>query len=109
MAYYSKDRPSEFINLDYAHAPWVTPRHVGKWGVAIACAGFDEDCKEKSAALMTPQSKRIQLSPTHSFMGMTTYPRHFDVFLIPPGDVPPVQPLSRERLKQGRPSKPRAE
>ena len=99
MAFYSKDRPAEFIRLSYAQAPWVTPELLKTWGVAIACAGFDQDCKDKSAAIMTPRSKRIVLSSAHTFLNTTTTPREFEVFLIAPGDVPPVQPLALHRFK----------
>ena len=99
MAFYSKDRPAEFIRLSYAQAPWVTPEMLERWGIAIACAGFDQDCKDKSAAIMTPRSKRIALSPAHTFLNMTTHPRPLEVFLIAPGEMPPVQPLALHRLR----------
>ena len=99
IAFYSKDRPFDFVRLNSTHAPWVTPARLQKWGIAIACADFDQDCIEKSSAILTPQSKRTVFYAARRFLGMQAEQRGFVIFLIPPGNVPPVQPMMIHRHK----------
>ena len=91
MVFYSPDKPSEFTRLNYEQAPWVTPDRLKREGIAIACASYDGDCIEKASGLVTAQAKRLSPTISRRFWGMTGPQRRFEVFLIPPGDIPPIK------------------
>jgi hypothetical protein len=94
LAFYSPDSPSEFTRLRYQYSPWITPERLAHNGLAIACLRDDSDCVKKAARLVTPQTQRMNLTFTRRFMGITGDPTTFEVFLIPPGAIPPVEPMS---------------
>jgi hypothetical protein len=94
VVFYSPDNPHEFTRLNYAQSPWVTPQRLQSEGLAVICIETDGDCTGKAAALLTPQSRRMRISLKRTFWGMKAPARGFEIFLIPPGDIPPiVEPL----------------
>lgn len=99
MAFYSKDRPSEFIRLNHAYAPWVTPDRLRQDGIAIVCTDDDGGCIKSAAALMTPEARRASLELAHVHQGERGIERAFEVFLIPPGPIPPAIPFLSQRAR----------
>lgn len=91
ITFYSPDSPADFTRLNHAQAPWITPERLRREGVAIACIDADQDCRAKAAALMTPAGRRLRIDLRRRFWGSEGPVHAFEVFMIPPGDIPPVR------------------
>ena len=84
ISFYSPDRPSSFVNLDYAKALWVTPAKLEQNGLLIACVHEDSGCLEKASNFLRGHWKQTSLKLARK-LGTRRLPEvTFDIFVIPP-------------------------
>ncbi|MGC2394436.1 MAG: glycosyltransferase family 39 protein [Rhodomicrobium sp.] len=84
ISFYSPDRPSSFVNLDYARALWVTPAKLEQNGLLIACVHEDAACLSKASNFLKGHWKQTSLKIAREF-GTRRMPEvTFDIFVIPP-------------------------
>jgi hypothetical protein len=84
VSFYSPDRPSSFVNLDYARALWVTPAKLEQNGLLIACVREDAACLSKASNFLKGHWKQTSLKIAREF-GTRRMPEvTFDIFVIPP-------------------------
>jgi 4-amino-4-deoxy-L-arabinose transferase-like glycosyltransferase len=84
VSFYSPDRPSSFVNLDYARALWVTPAKLEQNGLLIACVHEDAACLSKASNFLKGHWKQTSLKIAREF-GTRRMPEvTFDIFVIPP-------------------------
>jgi hypothetical protein len=84
VSFYSPDRPSSFVNLDYARALWVTPAKLEQNGLLIACVHEDAACLSKASNFLRGHWKQTSLKIAREF-GTRRMPEvTFDIFVIPP-------------------------
>ena len=95
MAFYSPDTPSEFTQLRFDFAPWITLERLGREGILIACLETDYDCKEVARAISTDMTQRTTLRLSRSYLWLEAPPMTFEITMIPPGSVlPPFRPMA---------------
>ena len=61
VSFYSADRPSSFVNLEYARALWVTPAKLEQSGLLIACVHEDAVCLSKASNFLRGNWKQTSL------------------------------------------------
>ncbi len=84
ISFYSPDRPSSFVNLDYARALWVTPAKLEQNGLLIVCVHEDADCLGKASNFLRGHWKQTSLRIARE-LGTRQMPEvTFDIFVIPP-------------------------
>ena len=84
VSFYSPDRPSSFVNLDYARALWVTPAKLEQSGLLIACVHEDAACLSKASSFLRGHWKQTSLKIARE-VGTRRMPEvTFDIFVIPP-------------------------
>ena len=84
VSFYSPDRPSSFVNLDYARALWVTPAKLEQNGLLIACVHEDAACLSKASKFLRGNWKQTSLKIARE-VGKRRMPEvTFDIFVIPP-------------------------
>ena len=84
LSFYSRDRPSSFIDMDYGKAPWVTPSMLRQHGLLIACAREDAGCNDRAAAFLSERSKRNTITVERALGTRQMPPITFDIYIIPP-------------------------
>jgi Dolichyl-phosphate-mannose-protein mannosyltransferase len=84
VAFYSPDRPHTFVHFAYARNLWVTPEALAKHGLLSVCVSTDRICLAETAAFVTPDTSRQELSLAHAFWGHVAKPVAFVVTAIPP-------------------------
>jgi hypothetical protein len=40
VSFYSPESPSDFIDFNYSHAPWISPGRIEEQGVLVVCDGL---------------------------------------------------------------------
>jgi hypothetical protein len=84
VSFYSPDRPSSFVNLDYARALWITPAKLEQNGLLIACEHEDSACLSKASNFLRGHWKQTSLKIARQ-VGKRRMPEvTFDIFVIPP-------------------------
>ncbi len=84
VSFYSPDRPSSFVNLEYARALWVTPAKLEQDGLIIACVHEDAACLSKASNFLRGHWKQTSLKIARK-VGTRRMPEvTFDIFVIPP-------------------------
>ena len=84
VSFYSPDRPSSFVNLDYARALWITPAKLEQNGLVIACVHEDAACLSKASTFLRGHWKQTSLKIARE-VGTRRMPEvTFDIFVIPP-------------------------
>lgn len=84
ISFYSADRPSSFVNLEYGRALWVTDAKLKQNGLVIACIHEDLACLSKASNFLWGHWKQTSLKLSRQ-LGARRMPEvTFDVFLIPP-------------------------
>jgi hypothetical protein len=83
-AFYSTDRPRVFVYFDYGRNLWVTPEDLAKHGLLSICVAGDQTCLTETAAFVTPETTRTEVSLAHKFLGHVANPVHFVITIIPP-------------------------
>ena len=84
ISFYSADRPSSFVNLDYGRALWVTRAKLEHDGLAIACVHEDAACLGKASNFLRGNWKQTSLKIARE-LGTRRMPEvTFDIFVIPP-------------------------
>ena len=84
ISFYSADRPSSFVNLEYGRALWVTEAKLKQNGLVIACVHEDSVCLGKASNFLWGHWKQTSLKLSRQ-LGTRRMPEvTFDVFLIPP-------------------------
>jgi hypothetical protein len=83
-AFYSTDRPHVFVYFDFGRNLWVTPEALAKHGILSICVADDHTCLTETAAFVTPETTRTDVSLAHKFWGHVAHPVHFVVTIIPP-------------------------
>ena len=84
LAFYSTDRPSGFVLLDFQQAPWVTPQALWRDGLLAVCMRGDTDCIQAATRLAHTDTRHTEVSLTHSFWGRERDPVTIDIFINPP-------------------------
>jgi hypothetical protein len=84
VAFYSPDRPHAFVHFAYVRNLWVTPEALAKHGLLSVCVSTDRICLAETAAFVTPQASREDVSLAHAFWGHVAKPVDFIVTVIPP-------------------------
>jgi hypothetical protein len=84
VAFYSTDRPSGFVLLDFRQAPWVTPQALWRDGLLAVCMHEDAACVQAATRLMHADTTHMQLSLKHSFWGREREPVTIEIFINPP-------------------------
>ena len=84
VSFYSPDRPSSFVNLDYARALWITPAKLKESGLLIACVHEDSACLSKASHFLWGHWKQTSLRIARD-LGTRRMPEvTFDIFVVPP-------------------------
>lgn len=84
ISFYSEDRPSSFVDLDYASALWLTPAKLQQNGLLIACEHQDTACLSKAAGHLSGNWKQTSISICRK-IGAREFPKfEFDIFIVPP-------------------------
>jgi 4-amino-4-deoxy-L-arabinose transferase-like glycosyltransferase len=84
ISFYSADRPSSFVNLEYGRALWVTRAKLEHDGLAIACVHEDAACLGKASNFLRGHWKQTSLKLSRE-LGTRRMPEvTFDIFVIPP-------------------------
>ncbi len=84
ISFYSADRPSSFVNLDYARALWITSAKLEHDGLLIACVHEDSACLSKASNFLRGHWKLTSLTIGRD-LGTQRMPEvTFDIFVIPP-------------------------
>ena len=96
IVFYGADRSSEFTNMRFDHAPWVTPTEIARRGLLIACPQDRFDCLDRAEAFATADTVRFRVALTHSMWGRQGVTRTFTLLVIPPrkANSPPPEPQS---------------
>jgi 4-amino-4-deoxy-L-arabinose transferase-like glycosyltransferase len=84
IAFYSSDSPSEFTNLDYSLAPWISPERIDREGLLIACESTDARCFNAATRFQSPRTRRFQRSIATVSTGRPGGPKDFVFLLNPP-------------------------
>jgi hypothetical protein len=84
VAFYSSDRPHVFVDFEYSRNLWVTPEALAKHGLLSVCVSDDHVCLDATAAFVTPDTTRAEMSLAHVFWGHIARPVHYVVTVIPP-------------------------
>ncbi len=84
ISFYSADRPSSFIDLSFAKAPWVTPAKLQQYGLLIACVHEDAACHTKAAGFLSASGKQTSIRIGRTIGKRQAPEVTFDVFIEPP-------------------------
>ena len=85
---YAPDRPSEFIDFDPMHAPWITPQRLRREGLGIICAAEDQECLTAARPYETAGSERFETVLQQSLLGWKGPPARLVMILVPPAAQP---------------------
>jgi len=84
VAFYSDDRPSEFIDFDFQRAPWITKNRLEREGLLIVCPAGDLECLKTSAAFADPARDQVTLTLTHRVWHWQGARATFTLTFVPP-------------------------
>ncbi len=84
VTFYAPDRPSELIEFNSAHAPWMTPERLRRSGLAIVCATWDGDCLKEAQRRTTPTARRLEVTLQQDYLFMKGVPASLVMVLVPP-------------------------
>jgi 4-amino-4-deoxy-L-arabinose transferase-like glycosyltransferase len=84
IAFYSADAPSEFIEMTFRYAPWVTPNALSERGLLIVCQADNAVCLNKVRVFMTPDMRQETVSLTHTFAGIQGPSKSYVLTIVPP-------------------------
>lgn len=84
VAFYSADHPSEFIDFDFAHAPWISPERLYRDGMLIVCPSGNGECMKAAGAFAVHEASRVTVTLTHRFWIWQGRPMAFTLTIIPP-------------------------
>jgi hypothetical protein len=87
LSFYSEDRPSSFIDMDYKKAPWVKRDNLERRGFLIACVHDDADCNLRAAGLLSERSKTTSITMGRALGARRTPPITFDIYIMPPSGL----------------------
>lgn len=88
VTFYAPDRPSEFIDFDPMHAPWITPQRLRREGLGIICAAEDQECLTAARPYETAGSERFETVLQQSLLGWKGPPARLVMILVPPAAQP---------------------
>jgi hypothetical protein len=84
VAFYSADHPSEFIDFDFAHAPWISPERLDRDGMLIVCPSGNGDCMKAADVFAAHAVSRVTVTLTHRFWIWQGRPVAFTLTIVPP-------------------------
>jgi 4-amino-4-deoxy-L-arabinose transferase-like glycosyltransferase len=87
-SFYSGDYPDFVFVVGLWTAPWVTPERVARTGAAILCRADDPSpCLQGAQTLGAADQalQKIEITLASHFLGSTTRPSKFLIWLLPPG------------------------
>lgn len=84
VAFYDPQGVSEFSELNYAHAPWITKDRIEREGLLILCRSDYPECNEKASSFATPQSTSVRVLITPQRHGYIGREMPFTIVIIPP-------------------------
>jgi hypothetical protein len=84
VAFYSADHPSEFIDFDFAHAPWISPERLDRDGMLIVCPSGYGECMKAADVFAARAVSRVTVTLAHRFWIWQGRPMAFTLTIIPP-------------------------
>jgi 4-amino-4-deoxy-L-arabinose transferase-like glycosyltransferase len=86
VTFYSDDRPSEFIDFDFARSPWIDRQRLAREGLLIVCPAADQPCLKTSASFGAKPENQATVTLTHHFWRWQGKPTSFTLSAILPID-----------------------
>jgi hypothetical protein len=93
-SFYSPDHPDFIFVAGLWTAPWVTADRVAREGAAIVCRAAEPAyCRQAVNILGTSEQalQKTEITLARHFVGSTTRPEKFLIWLVPPADRPPTR------------------
>jgi hypothetical protein len=90
VSFYGADHPDFVFVVGLWTAPWVTEERVAHEGAAIVCRADDRSLCVQGAQSLGATDKVLQkteITLASHFVGSTTRPRKFLIWLVPPGSL----------------------
>jgi Dolichyl-phosphate-mannose-protein mannosyltransferase len=84
IAFYSKDRPSSFPDLEFGKAGWLTPEKLKEHGLLIACVHTDVACLNRATPFVSENSKQFAINLSRRIGSRQIPKTAFDIFIVPP-------------------------
>lgn len=90
-SFYSSDHPDFVFVVGLWTAPWITPERVAREGAAILCRADNPSLCQQGAQTLgatDPMLHKSEITLASHFLGSTTRPEKFLMWLVPPGSRP---------------------
>jgi 4-amino-4-deoxy-L-arabinose transferase-like glycosyltransferase len=84
ISFYSPDSPSEFTDLNYWLAPWISPERIDREGLLIVCEATDTRCLDAAMRFQSASTKRFQQRIAAVTGATGSEAKDFVFFLNPP-------------------------
>jgi hypothetical protein len=91
-SFYSPDHPDFVFVVGLWTSPWVTPERIAREGAVILCRADDQSrCAQGAQTLgaSDPVLQKVEITLASHFLGSTTRPDKFLIWLVPPGALNP--------------------
>ena len=85
-AFYFPDRPSTFEIVTPALTPWTDEGRIARQGILLYCPVAENRCMEalNKRAAMAPQSRRVEVDISRTFLGIAGPVTRYAIVAIPP-------------------------
>jgi 4-amino-4-deoxy-L-arabinose transferase-like glycosyltransferase len=93
-SFYSPDHPDFVFVAGLWTAPWVTTDRIAREGAAIVCRAADPAYCRQAVSILGVSEQTLQkteITLARHFVGSTTRPEKFLIWLVPPADKPPAR------------------
>ena len=90
-SFYSPDHPDFVFVVGLWTSPWITPERIAHEGATILCRADDQSLCVQGALTLGVSDQRLQkteITLASHFLGSTTRPDKFLIWLLPPGAKP---------------------
>lgn len=84
VTFHAADRPSQFIDFDPRHAPWITPERLDRDGALAVCETADRTCLEAARAALGPDLLERDVAVSAARWGRTPVPSTFRLLMRSP-------------------------
>jgi 4-amino-4-deoxy-L-arabinose transferase-like glycosyltransferase len=85
-AFYLPDRPSTFDIVTPALTPWTDEARIARQGILLYCPVSENRCMDalNKRAAMAPQSRRVEVDISRTFLGIPGAVTRYAIVAIPP-------------------------